>query len=345
MPLDPSRYQRSLRSCFSHTLLRHNYYPSHRHSHWTTAAASPSIPSTTQHQRPFRRTFHSSQPRCDTAAGGLPDHYETLELQSNASPTDIKKQFYKLSKAHHPDRNPSDPNASNRFVKITEAYSVLGSQDKRARYDRDFFRSNPHHHHSPQGGRHRPTGSYSSSSSSSSSSSNSDAYSGPGGRPASGLSKRRTQFKGPPPSFYRSGGWGTQSAKRAEHASRASHAAHEEQQHAPQPRPPPGTGPAGFAQGYGDDVPHFDREGHRRTHESVERTRHQTKRRTKGEVALDEMRDTGPSMLFNFILISGILTLVFGVSGAVLRGPSAASSSSSGGGVVATRKRQAAVSS
>lgn len=159
----------------------------------------------------------------------------------------------------------------------------------------------------PPAAHHYPSGSYSSSGAS---------YSGPGGRPASGLSKRRTQFKGPPPSFFRSGGWGNQGAKRAESASRASHA-HERASSAQGDSTqdtPPGTGPSGFTQGFSNDVPHFDRDGHFRTQDAVERNK--VKRR-KG-VPLDELRDTGPSMLFNFILMSGVLTLIFGISGALM---------------------------
>lgn len=182
-------------------------------------------------------------------------------------------------------------------MKISEAYAVLGSTEKRARYDRDFLRTA-----APQ---QYPSGSHSS-------------HGTPAGsRPATGLSRRRTQFKGPPPSFYRSGGWGSFGEKRSEHASKSSHA------HEAAGAPPsggggaqdaPGTGPSGFNQGFDNDVPHFDREGHFRTHESVERARHRARRK---QAAMDDMTGGGPSMLFNFVLLSGVLTVVFGVTGAL----------------------------
>ncbi|GAB7355046.1 hypothetical protein MBLNU459_g5644t1 [Dothideomycetes sp. NU459] len=256
----------------------------------------------------LHRAFRASRP---IRAEALPNHYEALDLDTNASPGDVKKQFYKLSKTHHPDHNPDDPQAATRFMRISEAYGVLGSADKRARYDRDFLRTiAPHQQQSQQ---RYPSGSHSSHSTPA------------GGRPATGLSRRRTQFKGPPPSFYRSGGWGSFGEKRSEHASRASHA-HETAAGAAAGAAagraaqdvPPGTGPAGFTQGLDNDVPHFDRDGHFRTHESVERARHRARRRQA--VAEEMAGGSGPSMLFNFFLLSGVLTVIFGVTGALFRG-------------------------
>lgn len=133
------------------------------------------------------------------------NHYETLGVQTSASPKDIKRSFYHLSKTHHPDHNRDDPLASKRFMRISEAYSVLSHTERRAKYDRDVLRL--HEQRSAAAGgpgspQHRGA-SYSST--------------GPaGGRPASGLSRRRGTFRGPPPSFYRSGGWGAHGAKRSQ---------------------------------------------------------------------------------------------------------------------------------
>lgn len=96
---------------------------------------------------------------------------------------------------HHPDRNRTDPDASQRFARISAAYNVLGNVSKRAVYDRDHGfhvtqHASPGQSHSHQ----HPMGSHSS-------------YAG--SRPASGLSKRRSAFHGPPPSFYEQGGYGT----------------------------------------------------------------------------------------------------------------------------------------
>ncbi|KAF2085879.1 DnaJ-domain-containing protein, partial [Saccharata proteae CBS 121410] len=91
--------------------------------------------------------FHTST-RSNAAAA---THYETLQLPTSATPADIKRQFYALSKLHHPDRNKSDPSASQRFVLISEAYHVLGSPDRRARYDREHIHTAARHHPHPSG--------------------------------------------------------------------------------------------------------------------------------------------------------------------------------------------------
>lgn len=167
---------------------------------------------------------------------------------------------------------------------LSEAYAVLSHVDKRARYDSDVMRRlHPHYHHGP-----KPSGSYHST--------------GPaGGRPASGLSRRRGTYQGPPPSFYRSGGWGAHGAKRraAHEESTGTGAGFRTHSHphshanpggpnpgAPPPPPPPppppgsggghgayrpgtGSGMGGMGPGQdpfhrGDDVPHFDHAAHER---------------------------------------------------------------------------------
>lgn len=66
----------------------------------------------------------------------LRDYYEVLEVGRDASPDDIKKAYRKLALKHHPDRNPDDPRAEERFKEATEAYEVLRDDQKRAAYDR-----------------------------------------------------------------------------------------------------------------------------------------------------------------------------------------------------------------
>lgn len=225
---------------------------------------------------PQHRPFHCSRARRNADDGGR-DHYETLNVRPDASAAEIKKSFYALSKTHHPDHNPSDPAAPERFMRISAAYTVLSSPDKRAAYDRDVMHVRHHRHHHPAP--HR--GSYSST--------------GPaGGRPASGLSRRRSTFTGPPPSFYRSGGWGAHSAKRS--------AAHEES-----------TGGGGWSSsemggmgpshGYGNqEVPHFDADSHERTHRRMERRRR--------AVAPDEFRPSftsEPGVMASFFVVSAAL--------------------------------------
>jgi len=64
------------------------------------------------------------------------DYYEVLGLQRAASLDDIKKAYRKMALKHHPDKNPGDPHAEEKFKEAAEAYGVLSDEEKRARYDR-----------------------------------------------------------------------------------------------------------------------------------------------------------------------------------------------------------------
>ncbi|MCJ1283566.1 hypothetical protein MMC26_002897 [Xylographa opegraphella] len=248
-------------------------------------------------------TFHTSRQFRDDNQ----NHYEVLQVPPDATAAAIKKQFYHLSRIHHPDHNPTDPTASTRFVAISTAYAVLGSPSSRSKYDREHLPSTAASHPPHRQGSH------------------SSASTPFGARPASGLSKRRTRFHGPPPSFYRSGGWGTQGAKRAAgqegSASESGAAAGEgsagnafrggTSAGAGEASGTAGRGAAGggFSPGQGphgwtawSDVPHFDREGHLWTQEQQEMRR---KRRMEWEGEQHDAR--GPGILFNFLLISGVV--------------------------------------
>ena len=63
------------------------------------------------------------------------DYYEVLGLDKNASEDDIKKAYRTLAKKYHPDVNPDDKTAEEKFKEINEAYSVLSDPDKKSRYD------------------------------------------------------------------------------------------------------------------------------------------------------------------------------------------------------------------
>jgi len=63
------------------------------------------------------------------------DYYKILGIDKNASQEDIKKAFKKLARKHHPDLNPNDPNAQQRFQEINEANEVLSDPEKRKKYD------------------------------------------------------------------------------------------------------------------------------------------------------------------------------------------------------------------
>jgi molecular chaperone DnaJ len=63
------------------------------------------------------------------------DYYEVLGVNRDASDEDIKKAYRKLAMKHHPDRNPDDKTAEEKFKEAKEAYEVLSDADKRAAYD------------------------------------------------------------------------------------------------------------------------------------------------------------------------------------------------------------------
>ena len=63
------------------------------------------------------------------------DYYKILGVERKASVDDIRKAYRKLAMQHHPDKNPGDKKAEDKFKEINEAYQVLSDVQKRARYD------------------------------------------------------------------------------------------------------------------------------------------------------------------------------------------------------------------
>ncbi len=67
---------------------------------------------------------------------GKRDFYQILGIDRDASPEEIKKAYRKLAHQHHPDKNPGDRSAEERFKEISQAYEVLSTPEKRQTYDR-----------------------------------------------------------------------------------------------------------------------------------------------------------------------------------------------------------------
>jgi molecular chaperone DnaJ len=64
------------------------------------------------------------------------DYYDILSVGKNADADTIKKAYRKMAMQYHPDRNPGNKEAENKFKEAAEAYEVLSDDDKKARYDR-----------------------------------------------------------------------------------------------------------------------------------------------------------------------------------------------------------------
>lgn len=67
------------------------------------------------------------------------DYYEVLGVEKGASAEDIKRAYRKAAMKYHPDRNPGDKTAEEKFKEVGEAYEVLSNDEKRARYDQYGF--------------------------------------------------------------------------------------------------------------------------------------------------------------------------------------------------------------
>jgi molecular chaperone DnaJ len=64
------------------------------------------------------------------------DYYEILGVSKSSSADEIKKAYRKVAMQFHPDRNPGDKEAEDKFKEAAEAYEILSDADKKAKYDR-----------------------------------------------------------------------------------------------------------------------------------------------------------------------------------------------------------------
>ena len=63
------------------------------------------------------------------------DYYDVLGINKNASPEDVKSAYRKLAVKYHPDKNPGDKKAEEKFKEASEAYGILSDQEKKQNYD------------------------------------------------------------------------------------------------------------------------------------------------------------------------------------------------------------------
>ncbi|PLB38950.1 DnaJ domain protein [Aspergillus candidus] len=258
-------------------------------------------PSSSSYTTPFST---SSQCR---ATSREPTLYEVLDVPITATTAEIKKQFYSLSLRHHPDRNRTDPHATNRFSRISSAYSVLSNAAKRSTYDREhgIAAHLASTHSTAHPGQH-PMGSHSSYGANLHNHGGGGSYAG--SRPASGLSKRRGAFRGPPPSFYAHGGYGN---RKPPHGASAGFAG------AGAGAAGGGTGGTGKTGSRSDDdhtdfinrnpVNHFNARGHYRTQTAEDKRRQQRQTRARNAAIREHEMGSSADFAFRFIVVCGIL--------------------------------------
>src|SRR4029077_21111031 len=69
-------------------------------------------------------------------SNGKRDYYEVLGVARTCTEQEVKSAYRKLAMQYHPDRNPNNPDAEDKFKEVTEAYAILIDSEKRSAYDR-----------------------------------------------------------------------------------------------------------------------------------------------------------------------------------------------------------------
>ncbi|PWY86221.1 DnaJ-domain-containing protein [Aspergillus heteromorphus CBS 117.55] len=301
----------------------HHYHYHHPYTTSSTPTASPRLPihtytcSYTQPPRPnnnhrpythphphlhtlTQRTAFSTTSTPRASARGEPTYYEILDVPPSASQSEIKKQFYALSLKHHPDRNRNDPSASTRFARISSAYNILSNATKRSIYDHDHnIRAHGSSTHSTANPGQHPMGSYSSASANL----HTQGASYAGSRPASGLSKRRGTFKGPPPSFYAHGGYGSTGRRQPGATAGGGAAAGGEGGRAKKVNQE--EDPTAFIER--NNVWHFNAKGHYRTQTREDERRYERRSRAMGSSINEQYIGTSVSYVLRVVVVCGIL--------------------------------------
>src|SRR3954447_10864788 len=88
-----------------------------------------------EHELRFESSSRPHPSRRIAMAVKFKDYYEVLGSSKNATEDDIRKAYRTLARKHHPDVNPGDKAAEEKFKEINEAYAVLSDPEKRKRYD------------------------------------------------------------------------------------------------------------------------------------------------------------------------------------------------------------------
>ncbi|KAI8331034.1 hypothetical protein BC941DRAFT_439618 [Chlamydoabsidia padenii] len=99
--------------------------------------------STITHSKPIQRCFHTQSILYQRHHQHKQQHYDILQVHRHSDKKAIKSQYYRLSKRYHPDLNPTDKEAHEKFLQVNDAYAVLGNEASRRQYDMELDRFSP----------------------------------------------------------------------------------------------------------------------------------------------------------------------------------------------------------